>query len=205
MKILAVSTSQKLPSAALLKDDGTVSMLEDKTNKPHSVSLMRLVDELMESEGVDLSSVDLFAVDVGPGSFTGVRIGVSAVNAMAFAVNKPVIPVSSLAALRHAAPNQNGKLTVMLDCRNGNGYAARYDGEQCVLEPCACVQADILNQLGENELLIGDCCGHNDACNAELVISEALSMLKKHGEECLTANAVPLYLRPSQAERMKAQ
>lgn len=203
MKLLAVSTSAKTPSAALLLDDDCIDVKRDTTGRPHSVSLMPLVDALLCERGLTPADIDLFAVDVGPGSFTGVRIGVSAVNAMAFALNKKVVAVPSLSALRHRA-RDTVRNVVMLDARNGNGYAAVYDGETCVLEPCACVQNEVMETyFNDNAELVGDCFGKTDQCDATLVILEALAMLREKGDECKAASAVPLYLRPSQAERMK--
>ena len=145
MIILAVSTSAKYPSAALCSDSDssrrTIIVQTDESGKPHSVSLMPLIDSMLEKAGLQLSDIDLFAVDAGPGSFTGVRIGVTTVNAFAYAEKKPIAAVSSLAALRHAAQGRFGnRILCMLDARNGNGYAAVYEGEECIVPPCACVQ-----------------------------------------------------------------
>ena len=89
MIILAVSTSAKYPSAALCSDSDssrrTIIVQTDESGKPHSVSLMPLIDSMLEKAGLQLSDIDLFAVDAGPGSFTGVRIGVTTVNAFAYA------------------------------------------------------------------------------------------------------------------------
>lgn len=102
MIILAVSTSAKYPSAALCSDSDssrrTIIVQTDESGKPHSVSLMPLIDSMLEKAGLQLSDIDLFAVDAGPGSFTGVRIGVTTVNAFAYAEKKPIAAVSSLAA-----------------------------------------------------------------------------------------------------------
>lgn len=202
MKILAVSTSAKVPSGALLTDKGSIILREDNTSKPHSVSLMPLIDSLLHDCNISFSDIDCFAVDVGPGSFTGVRIGVSVINAFSFAENKPVIPVSSLCALRHLAVNPDGSVCTMLDARNGNGYAAVFRNGETALSPCACVQKEILDSLEPGTEIIGDCCGNTAYCNAELVIMEALMMIES-GADFGAQPAVPLYLRPSQAERMK--
>ncbi len=200
MKMLAVSTSAKQPSAALLLDDGRVHMLIDESAKPHSVSLMPLVDKLLSENGFDAADMDLFAADIGPGSFTGVRIGVSAINAMAFAADKRIVPVSSLCALRHLAQRQSGTVLTMLDARNGNGYAAVFKNGECTLAPSPCVQKEMTDMLGGEYELVGDCMGRKDQCTAELIIREALSMIA-NDQSCMLASVVPLYLRPSQAER----
>ncbi len=207
MIILAVSTSAKYPSAALCSDSDssrrTIIVQTDESGKPHSVSLMPLIDNMLEGADLQLSDIDLFAVDAGPGSFTGVRIGVTTVNAFAYAENKPIAAVSSLAALRHAAHERFGsRILCMLDARNGNGYAAVYKGEECVVHPCACVQKEMLDSLSDSEYIaVGDCCGNRNSVNAGLVIAEVLA---RHADGSLrTCNyAAPMYLRPSQAERM---
>ena len=156
MIILAVSTSAKYPSAALCSDSDssrrTIIVQTDESGKPHSVTLMPLIDSMLEKAGLQLSDIDLFAVDAGPGSFTGVRIGVTTVNAFAYAEKKPIAAVSSLAALRHAAQGRFGnRILCMLDARNGNGYAAVYEGEECIVPPCACVQKEMLDSLSGTE------------------------------------------------------
>ena len=199
MIVLAVSTSAKRPSAALLLEDGSIVFREDASGKPHSVSLMPLVDELMKEQGIAPEMIDYLAVDVGPGSFTGVRIGVSVVNAMAFALDKPVKAVSSLHALRMLAGDPDGEVLTMLDCRGGNGYAALFSGGECVIGPCACIQKEMLDSVPPGAEIVGDCMGGSDQPDARLVLMAALEA----PESSYPRFAVPMYLRPSQAERMK--
>jgi tRNA threonylcarbamoyladenosine biosynthesis protein TsaB len=205
MNMLAVSTSAKHPSAALYLEKsgeaepncrGVILFKRDESGKPHSVSLGALVDEVLSEAGLSVSDIDAFAVDIGPGSFMGVRIGVSFVNALAYSENKPVFAVPSLAALRNLAPCES-KVLVMLDARNSNGYAAAYENGECILEPCACVQSEVRERFIDAEL-IGDAFDPETECDAALVIIEALS-----SAEYAVSSAVPLYLRPSQAERMR--
>lgn len=206
MNMLAVSTSAKHPSAALYLEQsgendlncrGVIFFKRDESNKPHSVSLGALVDGVLEEAGLVVSDIDEFAVDIGPGSFTGVRIGVSFVNALAYSNKKPVYAVPSLAALRNLAPDEK-TVCVMLDARNGNGYAAVYDKLGCILEPCACIQSEIIERFSSDAVCIGDAFDKDCECDAALVIMEAL-----RSREHSVKTAVPLYLRPSQAERMR--
>lgn len=208
MNMLAVSTSAKHPSAALyieqsgendLNCRGVIVFKRDESNKPHSVSLGALVDEVLSEAGLSAAEIDEFAVDIGPGSFTGVRIGVSFINALAYSNSKPVNAVTSLAALRNLG-SDGEKLCVMLDARNGNGYAAVYERGECTLEPCACVQNEILETLSDDTVRIGDAFDKECECDAALVIMEAL-----RSQAYLVKTAVPLYLRPSQAERMRKE
>ena len=171
---------------------------------------MPLLDELLEENGMSAADADAIAVDVGPGSFTGVRIGVSAANALAFSAKKKLIPVNSLAALRQMAPPGSTVIS-LIDARNGNGYGAVYAMGRCIIDPCACVQTDLIAAcecigiLDEDGVMVGDCYGQSDYVNAELVIKEALLMLHEDPLNAAVDTAVPLYLRPSQAERTRAE
>ncbi len=203
MKLLAVSTSAKHPSAAVIINDGGSErsfFRRDESSAPHSVSLCTLVDGALCEAGLCLDEIDAFAVDIGPGSFTGVRIGVSFMNALAYSLNKPLYAVPSLAALRRLAPASAERVVVMLDARNGNGYAAVYEGGRCLLEGCACVQSEIMEEYAQGAALVGDAFDPECECSAALVAAEAL-LVGGYAAEC----AVPLYLRPSQAERMRKQ
>lgn len=206
MNMLAVSTSAKRPSAALYLEQngenglncrGVIMFKRDESGRPHSVSLGALVDEVLDEAGLSVSDIDAFAVDIGPGSFTGVRIGVSFINALAYSLDKPVFAVPSLAALRNLGSDEE-KVCVMLDARNGNGYAAVYDKGECILEPSACVQNEITERYCEDALLIGNAFDKDCECDAALVVMEAIRTT-----EYAVKAAVPLYLRPSQAERMR--
>lgn len=208
MKLIAISTSAKYPSVAILNDDGTIIMKQDESGRPHSVSLMPLMDELLEANNLNICDMYAIAVDVGPGSFTGVRIGVSTANALAFSAGKKLIPVCSLAALKHLAPPYSTVLS-LIDARNTNAYGAVYAMGKCIIEPCACNRQDIIAAcecigiLNDDAVLVGDCFGQTDIVNAELVIKQALEMLNEDPLNATVDCVTPTYLRPSQAERMK--
>ncbi len=199
MVILAVSTSAKYPSAALSKGGELLAFRIDESGLSHMKTIFGLIDSVLAETNTALPDVDAFAVDIGPGSFMGVRIGVSAVNAMAYALKKPVLPVSSLAALRHMTAS-SGAVAAIIDARNGNGYAAVYNNGRETVAPCPCIIKDITDALPEGAEIVGDCCGHYDICNAMLVLDEVAAI----GVDSLkTSEAIPMYLRPSQAERMR--
>ncbi|MGL4484482.1 MAG: tRNA (adenosine(37)-N6)-threonylcarbamoyltransferase complex dimerization subunit type 1 TsaB, partial [Anaerovoracaceae bacterium] len=98
MKILAIETTGPLCSIALLKDDGI--LIEKKNDKKlkHLESLMPMIEELLREEGVKIGDLDYFAVSEGPGSFTGIRIGIATAKALAQATGKKIIPVPTLEA-----------------------------------------------------------------------------------------------------------
>ena len=196
MLMLGISTSGKKPSVEISDNDVMVSFFTYTGNASYSETLMGLIELAAEDAGIGLSELDAIAVDVGPGSFTGVRIGVCTANAMASALGIPVIPVSSLAALRHLE-NEEGPVCAMIDCRNGNCYAALYvDGKETIA-PCAAVIDEFVKQLPEGVRFVGDCMGKHDIPDAELVLNEAFL----NGTP--VKEAVPMYLRPSQAERTR--
>lgn len=198
MLMLGISTSAKRPSAAVMRDGEILSFVRDDSGRSHSCTLMALIDGALTEAGIDKSTLDAIAVDVGPGSFTGVRIGVSCANAISYALGIGVIPVCSLAAMRNIAP-EGETVASLIDCRNGNCYAAFYgDGGEDSIEPTAAVTEEFVSKLPENAFIVGDCLGRLDQPDARLVLTEA----HKTGAEPVPY-AAPMYLRPSQAERMK--
>lgn len=141
MILLAISTSGPVASAALLQDGVLLRKAEGPRERTHSETIMGLIQQAYGD--LEPYGIDALAVDVGPGSFTGVRIGVCVANAMAKAWQKPVIPVSSLAALSHGLA---GYVCALLDCRNGNGYAmAAENGRVTLLESAVVVEELLRN------------------------------------------------------------
>ncbi len=126
MKILAVDTSTASGSVALVSNDRVQAEWTLTSAQTHNRRLLKSIDRVLAEIGWALEDVDLFAVTVGPGSFTGIRIGLSTMKTMAWALNKPLIGVSTLEAL--AAPFETGARAVcpMIDARKREVYAALY-------------------------------------------------------------------------------
>ena len=158
---------------------------------------MPAVDELLAEAGLAPADLTAIAVDVGPGSFTGVRIGVCHGNAMALALNLPVVSVNALAALAYPLLGGDKPVSAVIDARNGNGYGALYaSGGAALIPPGAIEIAAFLEQLPDDVILTGT--GFPGADGAlPLAGSIARIASKRTGER----TASPLYLRPSQAER----
>lgn len=194
MKLLALETSDRIASIAYYCD-GLVRSASLDGSLRHAETVLPAVDELLNDNGITLGELDALVVDVGPGSFTGVRIGVTIANALASAVAKPVIAVNSLEALAQPYRSEGRACAVIIDARNGNGYAALYKGDACLIEPCACVIEEFMNKLSKDCIQIGT--GTDDK---RLPSAEQLVLCALNKEGCKTAT--PLYLRPSQAERM---
>jgi tRNA threonylcarbamoyladenosine biosynthesis protein TsaB len=128
MRILAVDTTTSNGSVALLEDRRLVGEIAGESGTTHSARLLGAVDHLLRSESLAIAHVDAFAVAAGPGSFTGIRIGLSTVKALAFASGRPVVPVSSLRALALKLALAGAPLVCpVLDAKKGEVYAALFE------------------------------------------------------------------------------
>ena len=199
MMMLAVETTAAIASVALLKDGALLAEREADAGKKHAETLLPLIDTLLEENDVTIAQIDLFAVDVGPGSFTGVRIGVSLVNALAFAAGKQVVAVDSLETLALSAGETSHPVAAMIDARNGNAYAALYQAGSTLIEPCAVQTESFLAKLPQDVILVGDVQAEPKTYPRAKHVGVAAF---RHVERA-TEEADPIYLRPSQAERTK--
>ena len=137
MTILSLETSAAVASVALLRDGKVLAEAACDASKKHAETVLPAIDALLRGAGCAMAGLDAFAVDVGPGSFTGVRIGVCLANGFALAMAKPVIPVDALRALYEPYRGGSGLYCALIDARNGNAYAARYRDGRCVEAPRA--------------------------------------------------------------------
>ena len=128
MKILSIDTSMAICSVAILEDNKIIKEMHNYSEKEHSETLMPIIDELFKSTNLTLDDIGLIACSVGPGSFTGIRIGIATVKAFADAKNIPVVGVNSLEALAYLGiiEKGEGEYVSILDARNDNVYFAIY-------------------------------------------------------------------------------
>lgn len=125
MKLLAIETATESCSVALLIDDQLV-MRSEVAPRRHAELLLSMCDAVLDESGISRSAIDAVAVGRGPGAFTGVRLAISAAQGIALGINRPIVAVSSLAALALSAPD-NGALTVsIIDARMGEIYAGSF-------------------------------------------------------------------------------
>jgi tRNA threonylcarbamoyladenosine biosynthesis protein TsaB len=129
-----VETSTLTGAAALLEDDTVVGECRLNVAVTHSERLLPAVDQLLRGAGRTLADVDALAVALGPGSFTGLRIGVSTMKSLAFATGKPLVGVPTLDALAWTLPFAHHPVCPILDAKKGEVYAALYRTDSGRLE-----------------------------------------------------------------------
>jgi len=135
--LLALDTATEACSVALLHD-GRVTGHHEVIPRLHAQKLLPMIQRLLADAGVALSAVDAIAFGRGPGAFTGVRIAIGVVQGLAFALERPVLPVSNLAALAQGALRHHGvqQVAAAIDARMDEVYWGCYqaqDGEMCLL------------------------------------------------------------------------
>lgn len=226
MKLLAVDTSGKVAGVALMEDEALVCEANLMSGLTHSEKLMPLVDASMKFAGWQPQDIDVFAAVVGPGSFTGVRIGVSAVKGMAEAYGRPVIAINTLEALAASFPGFSGLVAPLLDARRAQVYCALYDGDlNEIVKPDARALAELLAEpavvSAVRVMFTGDgAIAYRDeiatALGAKAAFAPAHLALQRagaaaalawrkltSGETAEAAALMPEYLRKSSAEQVR--
>ncbi len=162
MITLGVDTSGKTLSVAVLRGDSPVAELSLSTGYRHGVTLQPSIEYVLGQADLEVKDVDLFAVTTGPGSFTGIRIGLSSVKAMAYAVGAKAVGVSSLHALARSTVCDRRPVFSMFDARGGRVFGGLFRGDEQVLggepKPVA-LWVEALGQLiapGEIVTMTGD-------------------------------------------------
>lgn len=227
MYILAVDTSSKTASVALLKDETVVGEYFTNTGFQHSSTLMPMIHSLLECSKVPAEDIDLYAVTTGPGSFTGVRIGVSAVKGMAFARDKSCVEVSPLEAMAMNVGDFDGIVCPAMDARCNQVYNALFRCEKGKItrlcEDRAIKIDALVEELKDNKVcFLGDgaklCVKWAEEANLSFFVQSENNLYPKAsavgilglekfraGETVSAETLAPLYLRPPQAERMKTE
>ena len=133
MLILAMESSAKPASVAVCSDDKLLGQYFQNSALTHSRTLLAMTESLIKNLDISLSDIDLFAISRGPGSFTGVRIGVSAAKGLAWGAGKPICGVSTLKAIAYQAPAQNTVICPVMDAKRQQVYNALFKWEN---DPC---------------------------------------------------------------------
>ena len=163
MLILAFESSARAGSVALVEDGRLLSQYSQCSGLTHSRTLLPMAEDMLKNAELSLDKVDLFAVAHGPGSFTGIRIGVSTVKGLAWAADKPCVGVSTLEAMAWHGLAAGGLVCPVMDARRSQVYNALFQVENgkpvrlCEDRPIALSQlAEELRALNAPAFLIGD-------------------------------------------------
>ena len=182
MKILAFDTSGKSASLAVLEDEHVLGEIFLDLDIHHSEILLPAVDDLCRTTGVGIQAMDLFACTEGPGSFTGLRIGLATMKGLVLATGKPIVGVSTLESLAWSAAESLLTICPMLDARKDQIYTALYrrDPSGPMLNPGPDRLAELdsfLAGIAEPTLFLGD-----GAVRYRSLIETALSDRARFGE-----------------------
>lgn len=168
MYILAIDSATPVAGVALLRDESLIVETFANIGLTHSETLMPMVDRVLKDAGLPVGQLHAIAVTIGPGSFTGLRIGLAAAKGLALAADKPLIGISTLEALAHNLSYSSLLVGTILDARKGEVYGACFDASQAyprrLGEEMACSPEDFcrevdhwLDETGRSGLvLLGD-------------------------------------------------
>ncbi len=228
MNIFGIDTCCMAATAAVLSDDRLVAQIVQNNKRTHSQKIMPMIEFMLKEAEIELSDIDCFAAAVGPGSFTGVRIGVATVKALAHMTDKPCVAVSTLHALANNVAHFDGIICPMLDARRGQVYNALFRGGDLnrITEDRACSVEGLCKELsgaGERVMFLGDGVSVfaeqiREALGDRAVFAQRMQRMNLAasvaeigcgkfalGETISYSALVPEYLRLSQAERERLE
>ena len=225
MLILAFESSAKAASVALVKDGKLLAQSSQVSGLTHSRTLLPMAEDMLKNAELSIKNVDAFAVAHGPGSFTGIRIGVSAVKGLAWAADKPCVGVSTLEAMAWHGVAAGGYVCPVMDARRNQVYNAIFKIENGkpvrVTEDRAIALSELKEELlalGEKVFLVGDgteiTARYFDAENIPYTAAPenllwqsawAVAMAAQDKPLGSADDLVPVYLRLSQAERERLE
>ena len=229
MKIIALESSAVTASVAVAEDDKLLAQSFQNSGLTHSATLMPMVSDLLKNTGLTLDEMDVVAVAAGPGSFTGVRIGVAAAKGLAWPEDKPCAPCSTLESMAWQCAHMDGEICAAMDARRNQVYCARFLAKNGELKRLTQDRAMGLDELveevrasGQPQVLVGDGAhlvrGALDAqglaCTAmppHLIYQTAWGVARcalrmaREGQLVSAAAMAPSYHRLSQAERERLE
>lgn len=234
MKILALDSSGLVASAALLEDDRLIAEYTIQYKKTHSQTLLPMLEEIRDMVELDMNTVDAIAVAAGPGSFTGLRIGSATAKGLAFALDKPIVPVPTVEGLAYQMYGTDALVCPIMDARRSQVYTGIYEfvyrenkydmhviKEQCALSFDEI--AGVLNGLERKVVFLGDGVPVFRERMAEVMqvpYTLAPAHRNRQSAACIAvlgnlyyaqgkvesgAQHAPVYLRLSQAERERVE
>lgn len=142
MKVLSIDSSSNICGVSILDDENLICNLDEDTGRTHSENLMPMIDNAFKKSNLHLKDIDLIVCDIGPGSFTGIRIGVATAKGFHDSLNIPLVGISSLEALAYNLRNDvddNSLVISIIDCKNDNCYFSLFEKMgnvfQALIEP----------------------------------------------------------------------
>ncbi len=145
--ILSADTSSLKFSIALLRGAEPIAQFISGAPNRQSSDMLLEIDKLLSRHSYDIEDIDLFSVGLGPGSFTGLRIGVTTMRAMAFALKKPIIGIPSIDALAHAVTDNQPDICVIIDAKQGKVYGRFYKQNRGAVKPVSKILLAPINKL----------------------------------------------------------
>ena len=207
MIVLSVDSSSLVTTVALLKDEFVLGEYTLNFKREHSVILMEKIEMLLNDCQIDISEVDGFVVSKGPGSFTGLRIGMATIKGLSMGANKPYVSISSLDALANSLITFDGIICPIMDALRDNVYTGLYKN----------IDSKLVNEKGEKVIFTGDgMFKHKEFLSKNINNCEfapnhlsiirasslgELGMEKLKSGEVDDMNSAPLYIKKPQAQR----
>lgn len=224
MIVLSMDSSSLVTTVALLKDEHLLGEFTLNFKREHSVILMEKIEMLLNDCNIDISEVDGFAVSKGPGSFTGLRIGMATVKGLSMGSNKPYLSISSLDALAYSLINFDGIICPIMDALRDSVFTCMYkssNGELSKIIDYSALSLDelvkILQEKDKSVIFTGDgvykykeylleklpnakfAPNHLSVVKASALGELGMELLRQG--QCDDINSSPLYLKKPQAER----
>lgn len=224
MRVLAVDTSSNVATVAVMEDDLLLGEYILNHKKTHSQKIMPMIEQLLADLELTADDIDIFAAAVGPGSFTGLRIGVATIKALAHATGKRVVSVGTLEALAYNVPHCENIIVPIMDARRNNIFTASYiwdegfkeigEPEGITIEECieacgnfletvfvgdgAIIHRDYIEErLGDKAIF-----PHGAVLNSRASSVAAIAMERaKKGDTQSYLEMKPYYIKKSQAEK----
>lgn len=216
MVLLSVDSSSQASVAALFRDGELLCEYTQNQSKTHSVKMLPMIEQMLSDVEVELSDIDVFACGIGPGSFTGVRIGVATVRGFAKTLDKPCVAVNSLEILAENVRHFPGTVFALVSARENECFCAVYENGEEIVAPCVMSVDEVIAAAeGKQVVFVGDGAvanrekllpfgtvsqGRQNVISAASAGEVALRKMEA-GKEGTCESLVPLYLRKSQAER----
>lgn len=195
---LVIDTSISIPTIAIIKDDKVLYRYHEKIVSDMSSKILPIIDDAIKNTNIELKNIDKIFVINGPGSFTGVRIGVTIGKTIAYSLNKEIIPLSSLEFMSSIDTDKK-YIIPMIDARRGNVFGAIYDNDlNCIKKDSLINKEELLKNIDDNYLLVS----YDDIENCIIPNQNLLKIVNKHiSDTSMNPHDLkPNYLKLTEAE-----